>query len=132
MHLKWRAVMKKEWWLLFEMMLHLSEPFGSSFGSNLNKHQHLLRSAKRNVAFHKDKSSLKMRLLALFQLISVSLLKGLHLEAANASSSTDQLSPKSSLRDKPHHLSKPSDAFHQILHPCSKHCPNLINKHFMF
>lgn len=124
--------MNKEWCLLFVMMLHLFEPFGSSFGSNLNKQQHLLRSAKRNVAFHKDKLSLKMRLFALFQLISVGLLKGLHLEAANASSSMDQLSPKCNLRDKQQHLPKPINAFHQILPQCSKHCPNRINKHFMF
>lgn len=58
--------MNKEWWLLFVMMSHLFEPFGSPFGSNLNKQQHLLRSAKRNVAFQKGKSSLKMRSLAFF------------------------------------------------------------------
>lgn len=54
--------MNKEWWLLFVMMF---EPFGSPFESNLNK-QHLLRSAKRNVAFQKGKSSLEMRSLAFF------------------------------------------------------------------
>lgn len=103
--------MNKEWWLLFVMMLHLFEPFGSSFGSNLNKQQQLLKPAKRNVAFHKEKSNLKMRLLALFQPMSVSLLKGLHLEAANTSSSMDQLPPKCNLSDKDH-LPKPSDALH--------------------
>lgn len=106
-------LMNKKWWLLFAMMFHLFEPFSSSFGSNLNKQQHLLSSAKRNMAFCKGKSSLKMRLFALFQLISVGLLEGLHLDAANTSSFMDQLSPKCNVRDKRHHLPKPSDAFLQ-------------------
>lgn len=67
LHSMWRVVssqlMNKEWWLLFVMMF---EPFGSPFESNLNKQQHLLRSAKRNVAFQKGKSSLEMRSLAFF------------------------------------------------------------------